>query len=51
MDFLDIYLNRDFGVRNFENTSAMSFIFYLNFSKLYLHFTNAEKKFRKSFPF
>ena len=40
-----------FGVRNFQNTSAIRDIFFSKFSKFYLHFKNAEKKWEKFFPF
>ena len=40
-DFLEIYLTKFFGVRNFGNTSAVRVIFFGNYSKLNMYFKNA----------
>ena len=49
-DFLDIYLTTVSRIRNFENTSAMRFIFFWKFSKFNLNVKNAEKAWEKVIP-
>ena len=46
-EFLDIYLNTDFGVRNFQNASAMTVIFCRKYSTFNLHAKDAERNSKK----
>ena len=46
-DFLDIYLTMFFGIHNFQNTSAMRFIFLLKVFKIFARFQKRRKKLRK----
>ena len=50
-NFLEIWLKKFFGVRNFGNTSTMREIFFWGCSKLNLHFRNAEKNWENVFSF
>ena len=46
-DFLDIYLTTFFGIRNLQNTSAMSFTFFFKVFKILSTFQNCSKRLRK----
>ena len=52
MGFWDIYLSTSLAVRNFGNSYGLrTIVFFLKYSKLYLGFKNAEKKWENCFCF
>ena len=42
-DFLDIYIETSFGIRQLKNTSAMRVILFLKMFKIEINLENAEK--------
>ena len=48
-DLLDIYVTTFFGVRKFENTSAMNVIVFFKMLKIESNFTKCKKKLRNYF--
>ena len=49
-DFLDIYLTTFFGIRYFENTSAMRIIFFLKILRIETKFPKCKKELQIIFP-